>query len=278
MIYSVLNDKITVYDTSQFNIEQILNSGQIFRYSGDGKNFKIIAKNTICHLKYDMGSVIIKSSNVDFAVNFFDLCKDYGPIKQKLRENNFLDRAISFGEGIRILKQDPLETIISFIISANNNIPRIKGILNRLCEYLGEDLGEEDKAFPTLDALASENTDFYKKIGAGYRAEYIVKTVAMIKSGFNLDLYRTDTAEARKELMRLYGVGNKVADCILLFAYNKGDVFPVDTWCKRIYRDMGLPESQSCKHMSNALSDIFGENSGIAQQYLYYYYRENKII
>lgn len=276
MDYSIQNDKITIYDISQFNIKQILDSGQVFRYEQENNNYKIIAKNVISYLNYDNDRAIIISSDTDFAINYFDLERDYGKIKQELRKNELVGKAVSYGEGIRILNQDPLETIISFIVSANNNIPRIKGILNRLCEHLGENKGEYN-AFPTLEALASENVDFYKKIGMGYRAEYIVKTVQQIKNGFDLDLSDIETIEARKRLLTLMGVGNKVADCILLFAYHKEDVFPMDTWCKRIYRDLGLPQVTSCTNMAKRLTDIFGNLSGYAQQYLFYYYRENNI-
>lgn len=277
MDYSILNNQIVINDLSQFNIEQILESGQVFRFSGENNNYKIIAKNVICHLKYECDRAIIGSSDIEFAKKFFDLDRDYTPIKRKLEEYPLMKEAIAFGEGIRILNQPPLETIISFIISANNNIPRIKGILTRLCEYLGEDFGEY-KAFPTLEALASENESFYKRIGAGYRAGYITDTVRMISEGFDLDLYSVPTAEARKRLMTLKGVGGKVADCILLFAYRKGDVFPMDTWCKRIYRDMRLPPKRNCSQMAQSLTDIFGDLSGYAQQYLFFYYRQNNII
>ncbi|HHT83559.1 MAG: DNA-3-methyladenine glycosylase family protein [Christensenellales bacterium] len=275
MRYGIQKNQITVFDTFSFNIKHILESGQIFRFSQEQENYKIIAKNMICHLKYDNQRVIIKSNDIAYAVRFFDLDRDYESIKRKLAEYEFLNEAIKFGEGIRILNQDPTETIISFILSANNNIPRIKGILNRLCQCLGEDIEGGEKAFPTIAALCSEGVDFYRRIGAGYRASYLVKTANMLKDSFDLDLYDKNTEKARKALMSLPGVGRKVADCILLFAYHKEDVFPLDTWTGRVYRDMGLPP---CVNKCDKLVDIFGNLSGYAQQYLYYYYRQNKII
>lgn len=277
MNYSILNNQITIFDLSQFNIGQILESGQVFRFSGEKNNYKIIVKNVICHLKYENDRAIISTSDIDFAKKFFDLDRDYAPIKRKLESFPLMRKAIEFGSGIRILNQPPLETIISFIVSANNNIPRIKGILTRLCEHLGEDFGDY-RAFPTLEALASEDESFYKRIGAGYRASYITDTVRMLCEGFDLDLYSVPTLEARKRLMTLKGVGGKVADCILLFAYHKEDVFPMDTWCKRIYRDFALPATKSCPNMAQTLTDMFGNLSGYAQQYLFFYYRQNNII
>ncbi|MDD4315754.1 MAG: DNA glycosylase [Clostridia bacterium] len=277
MDYSILNNQIIVNDLSQFDIKQMLESGQVFRFSEEDGNYKIIAENVICHLKYEYDRAIISSSDIDFAIKYFDLDRDYAPIKQRLAAYPLMQTAIDYGKGIRILNQPPLETIVSFIISANNNIPRIKGILTRLCECLGEDFGEY-RAFPTLEALTSEDAAFYRRIGAGYRAEYLVDTVRSIADGFDLNLYSVATPEARKRLMTLKGVGGKVADCILLFAYHKEDVFPMDTWCKRIYRDFSLPATKSCANMAHTLTTMFGDLSGYAQQYLFYYYRQNNII
>lgn len=276
MQYSVCNNQIRIYGVSQFNINQILDSGQVFRFKKYKDKYTVIAGNIICYLNYDNEDVIIETNNVDFAIKFFDLDKDYHEIKSKLREHKLLDKAITFGEGLRILKQNPLETIISFIISSNNNIPRIKGIIERLCDYLGEYCGGY-RAFPTLEALATVDVEFYRSIGAGYRAEYLAKTVEVINNGFKLDISTLSTEDARRYLMQLSGIGSKVADCILLFAYQRGDVFPMDTWCKRIYRDMELPPTTNIQIMAKRLTDIFGNFSGYAQQYLYYYYRENKI-
>lgn len=277
MIYGIQNGQFIVFDTSQFDIRQILDSGQVFRYQKLENIYKIVAKNVICHLKYENDHVIINSSDTDFAINYFDLERDYNPIKEKLKKNNFITKAVDYGNGIRILNQDPFEVIVTFIISANNNIPRIKGILNRLCESLGEDMGGH-KAFPRLEEMAKRDEHFYKQIGLGYRAEYLVRTIDKIREGFSLDLYDWDTSSARKHLMTLPGVGRKVADCILLFGYHKEDVFPIDTWCRRVYRDFGLPPQKSCEKMADAMSQKLKNLSGYAQQYLFYYYRDNKIL
>ncbi len=276
MQYSIHNNQIRIHDVSQFNINQTLNSGQVFRFIEHSHYSQIIARNVICYLKYDKEGVIIETNNADFAVRFFDLERDYNSIKSRLKQHKSLAKAIAFGEGIRILKQDPIETIVSFIISSNNNIPRIKAILERLCSYLGEDIGGY-RAFPTLEALAGENIEFYKKIGTGYRARFLTETISRIKNGFDLNISALSTKQAREHLMKLSGVGSKVADCILLFAYQRGDCFPMDVWTKRVYRDMNLPPTADIRTMAKRLTELFGDYSGYAQQYLYYYYRENKI-
>ena len=277
MEYSIQNGNIVINNTKNFDINHILDCGQVFRFYKDNKKNKIIAKNAIYYLNYTNDSAIIISNDIKKAINYFDLDRDYQTIKNSINDNDIIKNAIDFGRGIRILNQDPLETIISFIISANNNIPRIRGILERICENLGEDLGD-GYSFPDLDALASENESFFKEIGAGYRARYICDTVNVLRNGFDLDLYDVPTGSARKILMSLPGIGRKVADCILLFAYHKQDVFPMDIWCKRIYRDYGYESTKNCESMAQKMVDRYGEMSGYAQQYLFYYYRENHII
>lgn len=181
--------------------------------------------------------------------------------------------AIDFGQGIRILQQDPFETLISFIISANNHIPRIKSIIERLSTALG-DRCDGFNAFPTAKALSGKDADYYFKAGLGYRAPYIVETARAVKDGFDLDGLQTlSTDKARKELMTLKGVGPKVADCILLFGFGREDVFPVDTWIKKVYNSYFGHEDNPAK-IRKALTDKFGDLSGYAQQYLFFYKRE----
>ena len=165
--------------------------------------------------------------------------------------------------------------IISFIISANNNIPRIKGIIEKICCNLGE---KKDGyyAFPTLERLCEADVEFFRKIGAGYRAEYLVKTAQALQRIDVNKIYSLDTRSARKALTELMGVGNKVANCILLFAYHKTDLFPMDTWSKKIYRQLNLPSTDNVNKMEDNLVAKFGELSGYAQQYLFYYYRTKK--
>ena len=161
--------------------------------------------------------------------------------------------------------------IISFIISANNNIPRIKKILNNLCSLYGTRLNDF-YAFPTLNQLSRITTEEFKQIGCGYRADYLVESIQMLKS-FNFEsVNKMDTNELRCELMKLKGVGRKVADCILLFGFHRTDVFPTDTWIVKVYNEIsGSNESKSnAKNISDWFVDKYKCLSGYAQQYLYY--------
>lgn len=273
MLYTKEGNRITVCDLSQFDTEHIVDCGQLFRYRTQGGNVEIIAENKKCVLKTLKDCVIIESNDADYFENYFDLATDYNAVKASLKPFG-IDKAIEFGKGIRLLRQSPFETIISFIVSANNNIPRIKGILNRMADALGEDMGGY-RAFPSPEALARQNAAFYKSLGAGYRAEYIVDTAKRIADGYDIDLYDVPSDEARKRLLSLKGVGDKVADCILLFAYRKGDVFPVDTWVKKIYADLIDDREKNPRTMAKILRNKFGNLAGYAQQYLFYYYRNN---
>lgn len=275
MYYTIEHNKIVIRDTSEFDIRHILDCGQVFRYRKCGDCYTLLSNDAKCLLIRENDCVIIKTSFVDYFVNYFDLNNNYEVIKNKLATYQGLEDALDFGSGIRLLNQDPLETIISFIVSANNNIPRIKGIIERLCEGLGENKGDY-YAFPSLLALAECGEDFYKSIGAGYRSKYLDKVSKELLASDIEEIAKLDTVNARKKLMELSGVGQKVADCILLFAYKKTDLFPMDTWSKKIYKFLGFEDTSSVKKMSETLVDHFQNLSGYAQQYLYYYYRTIK--
>lgn len=274
MKYNISCGKILIDDTSEFLPKHILECGQVFRYLNSDSGYKIFSKKSFCSLIYIPGYVTIDSKDADYFVNYFDLERDYGDIKRRLSGYSLMNEAIGYGSGVRILNQDPFEMILSFIISANNNIPRIKGIIERMCRAKGEKISE-GYAFPTLDALATENAGFFKDLGAGYRAEYLVKTIGAIREGFNLDIGNMLLKDARKHLMTLTGVGRKVADCILLFGYHRTEAFPVDTWIEKIYPKIGGEAGKSAVYIADKLSEQFGELAGYAQQYLFYYAREN---
>lgn len=279
MNYEITNNKILIKDTEEFNPKHIFECGQVFRYLNCDSSHKIFSKNSFCGLIYVQGCVTIESANPLEWVDYFDLNRDYGAIKADLTGRfGILNKAIEFGHGIRILNQDPYEMILSFIISANNNIPRIKGIIERLCERAGERIGDNNEfSFPSMEMLKGKTEEFYKDLGAGYRASYLVKTIDAMLNGFNLDISAMDTETARRHLMKLTGVGRKVADCILLFGYHRTDTFPVDVWTERVYDDLFGFGTLSPEQKANKLCSYFGPLSGYAQQYLYYYYRENNL-
>ncbi|HHX49335.1 MAG TPA: DNA-3-methyladenine glycosylase 2 family protein [Clostridiales bacterium] len=274
MDYKIYNDKIIIKDLEDFSLDHIFECGQVFRYQKYKEKYEIISKDKFCVLFLHNDCVIISSTDPVYFENYFDLQNDYRAIKEKLSKFSFMRDAINFAGGLRILRQDLEEALISFIISANNNIPRIKKIINLLCDKKGKDYGNY-RAFPTAYELRDCTEDFFKEIGAGYRARYLVDTIKELNSGFDLERLRNlDTELARKELLKLKGVGRKVADCVLLFGYHKTDCFPTDTWIEKVFMDVFNKEGYSANQKASFLSEYFADLSGYAQQYLFYHARE----
>lgn len=267
MEYKIFEDRIEIKRSDDFNISEILECGQIFRFKKQDFGYILYygsEKATI----YCQEDTIIYCKNPKSMQKYLDLERDYATIKEKLGEFELLRLAIPYGKGIRILRQDPLEMLISFIISANNNIPRIKGTIEKICEGYGEK-HDDYYAFPSLESLKKIPVEFFRKCGCGYRSEYLVETIKMLDS-INLDsLYEKSLEEAREILMKFKGVGRKVADCILLFAYNKTAVFPTDTWIEKVYSE-NFGEELPAKKVSDKFANMFGDLSGFAQQYLFF--------
>ncbi len=259
-----------IVSSKDFNIKDILTCGQIFRYELCD-NHAVVHSMDKKAILFNRNSteIVIESEDKDYFHNYFDLDTDYTEIKRQLADMPLMREAINFGSGIRILKQNTYEMIISFIISANNNIPRIKGIIEKLCT------GDH---FPSAKELTELSLDQLKSTGLGYRARYLYNTSRTIDGGgfdYNIPL-SLDGGSANKYLTdTLTGVGAKVADCILLFGYYKMDVFPVDTWIKKVYNDI-FGDDLSPKVMRSKLIDLYGDLSGYAQQYLFYNKREEK--
>jgi len=256
-----------------FNPTDTLTCGQIFRYFETDRGFLVFSQDKSAQIYYANDCWTVETDDIDYFKNFFDVDTDYSVFANALSNtSDLMQKAVQKGKGIRILKQDLFETIISFIISANNNIKRIQLIINRMCERIGKPI-KDGYAFPTIQDLANQDVSFFEEIGAGYRADYLYETCKQLYNDFDIDaLKNMDTQTARQALCKLKGVGPKVADCILLFALGRGDVFPVDTWIKKIYHDAfetGLPDDK----IHAFFVDKFKDLSGLAQQYLFYFYR-----
>ena len=279
MEYNILKDKIIVNTLNEFDIHQILNCGQFFRFKEDNKKYIVYSldKKAVVYKNFD--KYIIQTNDTKYFETFFNLKTNYTYIKENLNKKYpFLNEFIKSGEGIRILKQDLVETTLSFIISANNNIKRIQKIIEKICETCGKKVGDF-YAFPTLKEMEKLDEQFFKNIGAGYRANYLYQTIQfLIKNPNHLtNLDKLPTNLLKNELIKLKGVGPKVADCIMLFGYNRFDVFPVDTWIQKFYNKfLDKNEINRVKIREN-LVNMFKEYSGIVQQYVFYYARENKI-
>lgn len=210
----------------------------------------------------------IRDGDEKLWAEYLDLNTDYDAICDRLCSDKWLSMAIHEYSGIHILRQEPWEALCSFIISQNNNIPRIKGIIERLCAAFGDDLGGGDYSFPAAERLSPLEPEDLSPLRAGFRAKYIIDAARKVAGGeVRLDELKTmDMDEARAELIKIKGVGAKVAECTLLYGCGRMDAFPVDVWVRRIMAEMypeGLPE---CTHGVE----------GIAQQYLFHWRRNSE--
>ncbi len=278
MEYKILDDKIIFKKTKTFNIKSILDSGQMFRYRFEDGVFIVQSCDKVAKIcDIDPQNMMLTSKNLKYFANFFDFDTNYDIIISELEKFKFMKDALSYSCGVRILRQDALETLICFIISANNNISRIKKSVNYICQHFGKKIDENNFAFPTLKELSKISEQDFVLAGTGYRAPYLVKTIKMLCDGFELEKLKTvETEEARKSLLTLPGVGPKVADCVLLFGLGHKKVFPVDTWIAKVFNDYFDKNEKDRIKMRKSLVKTFGDLSGIAQQYLFYYKRENK--
>lgn len=259
-----------------FSLRHTFECGQCFRWKADGRgDYTGVAGGRAVRVWEDGGHVMLGCNRDEyegFWRDYFDLERSYSQIAEGLPQDDFTKSAVSYGMGLRILRQEPWEALCSFIISQCNNIPRIQKIVDTLCEAYGDDVtldGERLKTFPSAERLANLPEDGLDMLRAGYRAPYILNAARRVADG-EID-FKTidalDTPDAEKYIMGLNGVGRKVADCFLLFGMGKLDAFPVDTWMKKAapyYKD-GFD------------SRAFGKYAGIAQQYIFYYAREKKI-
>ena len=273
-------EKIT-FNSEYLNIKDTLECGQFFRFK-PYKNGYLVFTLDKCAYAYNQGETAVIECNASdkaYFENYFDLNRDYSKIYNNAVNSGveILVRASKSGKGIRILNQDLTETLFSFVVSQNNNIPRIKGIIEKLCLNLGQKksfLGVEYYAFPTVDKMADAGIELYKGIGLGYRAEYILTLAKSIKNGLNLTAFSwLETVQLKKELIKIYGVGPKVADCVAFFGYHRSDSFPVDTWIEKVYREDFKGEIKSRDKIAEWFVDKFKENSGYFQQYLFHFKR-----
>ena len=274
-----------------FNSKHIFECGQCFRWDeeSDGSYTGIVRKNVI-NVKQVENRVKFSSYGVDnlekLVINYFDLTRNYEEIKDKLSKiDEHLARSIEYGSGIRILNQDLWETIISFIISANNNIPRIKGIINRISKNYGEKIewnGKEYYTFPTVEELSKASVEDLRALGLGFRDVRVYETTRKIleKQVDLEELHKEkDTQKVRDILLTLDGVGPKVADCILLFSTLKRfDVFPIDVWVRRVMNELYIKNEDetkvSKKEIEKLAKEKYGNLEGIAQQYLFFWKRD----
>ncbi len=284
MKYIEENNKIIMTDFDSFNIEEILECGQCFRFEKiDNMHYKIVAYSKILNIKQTDNEVEFYPCNKeDFKkiwIDYFDLNTDYNKIKDILKNDDIVKKAIQYAEGIRILNQEPFECLISFIISQNNRIPMIKQVIKNISEKYGVKC-EDDYFFPTLQQLKKATAEELRLCKTGFRDKYILDAIENIENG-NLkleDLFNLSSDEAKEQLLKIKGVGTKVADCVLLFSLKKNDVFPTDVWVKRVMEYFYFNEQDtSIKKIHSFAKEKWGDLAGYAQQYLFYYARSEKI-
>ena len=251
--YEIKNGTLTVRGIDRIDIERSCACGQSFRWKKDGDGFVAPALGRVvrvCQNDCDISIYPCKKGEEKDWLAYFDLDRDYAAIEKRLSVDEQLSMCIGSASGIRVFAQEPFETLITFIISANNNIGRIAGIVERLCALCGEKAeldGKEYYLFPKPESIAALEESELVRIGSGYRASYIKKSAAIIAGGYRLEKLRDMPLDiARKELLKFPGVGPKVADCVLLFGLGHTDAFPVDVWIGRamseIYFDGESPK------------------------------------
>lgn len=272
MKYEIKDNDIIVSDCECLDIELCLFCGQAFRWkkNEDGSFHGVVDGKVTDIIKTDDKIIFRNTREEDFLslwADYFDLDTDYVKIVERFYDDENIKAAAEEFYGIRILHQKPWEALCSFIISQNNNIPRIMGIIERLCENFGEKIGEKDYAFPSYERLKNVSVEDMAVLRAGFRAKYIADAVEKLCSGeISLDKIKEMPIEdARNELMKIKGVGAKVAECTLLYGFGRKEAFPVDVWVKKIMAEMypeGLPECTKGVE-------------GIAQQYLFHWRRNS---
>lgn len=273
MRYNTYKDHIKITEISDFDLKKTFECGQCFRWNEDESGaYTGIAHGKAAKIWYDGDAICISGDEDDFQScwrEYFDLDRDYAAIRDELAIDSYMRAATDFGAGIRILRQDRWEALCSFIISQCNNIPRIKKIVEALCEEFGDPVEFEGKryyTFPDSGRISILTPERLAPIRSGFRANYIIAAAKAVESGeLDLDALAVGSYEnALKALKRLNGVGDKVANCVILFGLNMPNAFPVDVWMKRAISE----------HYDKSFDpSVFGRYAGIAQQYMFYYAR-----
>ncbi len=287
MEYTYDKNKITVKNILHFHPKHTFDCGQCFRwYEENDGSYTGVVKGKVLNVSFLDNNLVIDNITEDefnkIFINYFDLNRDYASVKKLFEKDGFLKDAMDFGWGIHILNQEIFECLISFIISTQNQIPRIKKIVNGLSEMFGDKIeykGNLYYSFPTAEQLKRAKAEDFDNLKAGYRGAYILDAVKKILSGeVNLDnVLKMSYTDAKAELMKIKGVGPKVADCVLLFSAGKSEAFPVDVWVKRTMNKLYMEKESNEKQILSFAEKYFGEYAGFAQQYMFYYSRENNL-
>ncbi|NTW70889.1 MAG: 8-oxoguanine DNA glycosylase [Eubacteriaceae bacterium] len=270
--------------TENFDLKQTFECGQCFRWVKSGENrYTGVVEGKVIRVRQD-GSIftfegINKQEFDNQWIHYFDLDRDYASLISQISIDPLLKEAAEFGKGIRLLLQNEWETTVSFIISSNNNIPRIKKIISSLCIQFGDRIesnGETYYTFPAPEKLATADCKDMDEIRCGYRSAYIIDAAGKVSGGeVRLsEIRKMGYEEGRNELLKIKGVGPKVADCILLYGAGKYESYPVDVWVKKVTEQLFLKKDSTMKEIKEFASSKWSDAAGFAQQYLFYYARE----
>ncbi len=275
-------------EVKYFNLKYTLECGQCFRWKEIDNYYVGVIKDRVIKIRQEDNTLYIRSNNVNdlekVVREYFELDKDYKEIEERISKvDKYVKEAVKNTTGLRHLKQDFFETIISYIISANNNIPRISKSVNEISRRYGKEIEfDEEKyyLFPRPEDLKNVSIDEYRECGVGFRDKYIYNTVKKINDK-EIDLDKMqwmETTELKKLLLTLMGIGPKVADCILLFSCSRQEVFPIDVWVERVMKKLYFEDKDVSKKQILEYSDKnFGKDAGIIQQHLFYNIREKMI-
>ena len=287
---------VIIEEVKNFKLKHIFECGQIFRFEEIAEgNYIIIAFGKLIELKEQDNNILIYNSTEEEVkaiwLKYFDLDRDYSKIKDELSKDNLLRQSIEFGYGVRVLNQDSFEMLLSFIISARNNIPSIKKTVNKISIKWGKKIEYKDTTyytFPCISDIKDATLEEIQETGASFRSKYLIDTIKNVYSSkiekgnssvkYDLDYIKSlNDDECHNALQEFKGVGAKVADCIMLFSMGKTSAFPVDVWVKRAMIHFYGAEDSSLNKIRIFARNKFGKLAGFAQQYLFYYARENKI-
>lgn len=274
------------YHVTNFNLDDTVTCGQIFRYEKEDDNsYTIILSDRVINVKYIKDTLYIDSNNMDnlecIVKKYFDLDYDYDTINKiflNIDNNNY--RIIDSCKGLKIINEPRLEVIVSYILSANNGVPQIKSALNNISKKFGSKVMFKDKEyylFPTLEQLKNASIQDFRDCKAGFRDKYIYEIIQrIVNKEFIVDNIETmNSNDALNYLMSNKGIGEKVASCILLFGFHRLDVFPIDTWVKKYMKEKY--DTDSIKDIRNIMSEKYKENCGLYIQYIFHYNRNKKI-
>ena len=259
----------------QFSVSKTLDSGQVFRYFYQDPYWYVQHKNEFFRIRQDKSQLFFEGSDKSFINSFFQTGFDIKKIDKKIAKDDCIASAIEQGKGLRILQQDPLECMVSFLCSMASNIPKIKMNVNKLSEQFGvrsTKFGKEFFSFPTMRSL----NDYQKIWNAktGFRAKYLYAINRSVNEDYFEQLKKMSYEDAKFELRELPGIGPKVADCILLFSLGFHEAFPIDTWIRRVMvKNYFNGKKTNDQKILDFARDYFGEYAGYAQQYLYEFAR-----